>query len=434
MKNFLQYARTVLCASALLATSAYAQVETVAGSIAATATVDSVISGVRTTLQEAISQAEVAGTVVSFRVASDAKVLLQNLDIMAKELSGKVFADLTAAQQSALNNLLVVSKETTRDLKGNINALDGAVRDAGQEIARLPGVSKRPFVSSYSPGYMLAGAASSMDVLVKGSMLNVDKISLTLNKSQCILLSGVENALRFSCPIDAVGSPQRWVTGDLGLQMKTKWYAFWKGPQVFDYKVAVSLVQPEMGSYTLQATVTESSSERIARTQSNGYRNGHCDGDHSVAWTFTPSRAECSIDVTSVQTTPSATSKSGYEGVINLGPAGFQFRGVVRNSGHCFGPSKDARGSLNVTATWTDVCPITREVVQVPQEGKLLWNRETELQLPKGTSSWLIKVSLNNGTQHVLSSAGSFPWFTVSFDPVARLVVIRPRALEDALL
>ncbi|MGZ5178929.1 MAG: hypothetical protein ACXWC6_11000 [Ramlibacter sp.] len=436
MKFILQYSRMLACALVVAASgAAHAQLETVGGAIAATASVDAVIGSVRNALSETISQAEAAGTVVSFRVASDARVLLQNLDVMASELSGKVFGDLTQAQQATLTNLLVVSKETNRDLKNNIAQFDSAVRSAGEEISRLPGVSGRPFVSSYSPNYLVLGSARAIEVVVHGSLLNSDRMQLVLGGAECALLSAVEKALRFSCPVhQLVGTQEKWVTGSLKLTDKKKWFKFWKSDETFGYQLAVHAMQPQMGTYTLETVTTETVQERIGRTASNGYQNGHCKGDHSVVWTYTPGKAACTVDVASVRATSHPTSRSTAEGVVNLGPAGFQVRGVVRNSGKCVWPSKDARGSLNVDVSWTDLCPTVREVAQPVVAGTLAWTREEAITLPANTKRFLVKVKLANGSEQVVSEAGSFPWFVVRYDPVARLLVIRPRPLEEALL
>lgn len=436
MVSFLNGLRCGLCALLLVGSVApRAQVAEVGAGIAASAAVDSVINGVRSALDEAISQAEAAGTTVSFRVASDARMLMQNLDIMANDFRGKVFSDLNQAQQSALNNLLVVSRETTRDLKANIGALDAAVRTAGAEISRIPGVSKRPLVSSYAPGFILTNAEGPLTVSFAGSLLNTESVTLKLGANDCQQIASTENTLRFSCQTGPLAAESgKWLHGDLSLTPRKPWYEFWRERKTYTYKVAVGLVQAEMGTYVVDATTQVNGEERIRRSESNGYRNDHCRGGHTVVWTFTPVRAGCNIDVTSVNASANTTSNSTWEGVINKGPGGFQVRGTVRNSGSCGPFYRDARGSINASASWVDVCPTTTEAAIVPVTGSLKWTAQEAIQLPPNTIRFIVKVKLRDGSQQVVSGAGSYPWFVVEFNQATKLLVIRPRPIDEALV
>ncbi len=416
-----------------LPTRAHAQIAEVGG-IAASASIDSVITGVRNALQEVISQAEAAGTVVSFRVASDAKILLQNLDTMGKELSGKVFRDLSEAQQTALNNLMVLSKETSKDLGRNIAQLDDAIKSAGEELSRIPGVSDRPFVSSYSPSYLLR-QDKEFDVVVKGSLLNTDKLQMTVGQTDCKLLSSVEKTLRFSCPGTTLGKSQEWVPGALKFTKSKKWFQFWKEDENYQYQVAIRAIANEMGVYALNVTTRGTVDERIPRSAQNGHGNDHCQGGREVVWTYSPTQG-CIVDMGTVNVSHSKSSNSTYNGVINLTNQGFQVRGIVRNNGQCgpFGVPKDGRGNLNVSANWLDVCtrPKLNDLPTVP--GTLSWDRETVLTLPESLAKFVLRVKLANGMERIVSGAGSFGWFVVEYNDVTKILVLRPRKLEEALL
>ena len=416
-----------------LPTQAHAQIAG-AGSIAASASIDAVITGVRNALQEVISQAEVAGTVVSFRVASDAKILLQNLDTMGKELSGKVFRDLTEAQQAALNNLMALSKETSKDLGKNIGQLDDAIKSAGEELSRIPGVSDRPFVSSYSPSYLLR-QDKEFDVVVKGSLLNTEKLQLTVGQTECKLLSSVEKALRFSCPGTTLGKSQEWVSGTLKFTRSKKWFQFWKEDDHYQYQVAIRAIANEMGVYALDVTTRGTVDERVPRSAQNGHRNDHCQGGHSVVWTYSPTQG-CFVDMGTVQVIPSKSSNSTYNGVVNLTNLGFQVSGVVRNNGQCgpFGIPRDGRGNLDVNANWIDVCTRPKMTDLPAAPGTLSWDRETVLTLPENLAKFVLRVKLANGMERIVSGAGSFGWFVVEYNDATKILVLRPRKLEEALL
>lgn len=409
----------------------HAQVAAPVGGIVAGAALSSVFDDIRNTLVTVIAQAETAGNTVSFRVASDARMLLQNLDQMAKDLSGKVFSDLTVAQQSAISNLMTLSKEAEIDLGKNIDKLDEAVKQAGTELSRIPFVSKRPYANNFSPNYVLKGQ-SAFDVEIHGSLLNSKAAELQFNKVSCSLTSSVENVLKFACPSDALSADgASWATGTLKLT-QSKYLGLKK--DTYEYKIAVKAVAPVFASFTLSVTQKKAGVDVRPRSADNSFQNGHCDGDRPLVWTYSPA-AGCTVDVSSVQGSAGHSSASTFSGVTALSPNGFQLGGVVRNTGHCTAFIKDGRGNLGVHASWNDVCPKTTEVTLPPESGQLTWTSERAFVLPAEMSSFVLTISQVNGLTKVVTNANaiSSEWYVASFDPVGRTLLVRPRPIEDGL-
>lgn len=416
----------VLCLSV---SNVYSQ----AGAIAASASVDAVISNIRNSVSELISEAETSATVTGFSFVTDANILLQNLDVMAKELSGKVFSDLNQSQQSILSNATQLLAETNRDLEDRIADVGGIISSMGAEISRIPGVDDRPLLSKYSPSYIL-NTEAAYELLLSGSLLNSDKSLLVFGATPCLLVSSVENQARYTCPAEIFSTGENeWVTGELSLIKDAPWYMFWADDETYSYKIGVMAIQEKLGDYELKVWEQRNSQNRVSRSGRNGHRNNHCRGDSGQVWTYRPA-PNCTIDVTSINVDHSKSSNSTYNGVINASGSGFQVRGVVRNNGSCgpFGVPRDGRGSLNVHARWVDICPATEEVELPAQKGELSWLEDKSFDFPETTTKYMLMVNQINGKVKAVDRASSEDWFTTSYDVNTRLLVFKPRKLTDA--
>ncbi len=404
--------------------------DTVSPAIAfgASAAVSPILDDIKAKLQTIISEAQSAGTAVSFRVASDAQLLLQNLNNMASELEGKTFKDLNQTQTNAIANLSAATSAAQRELAQNLDKLDMAIKDAGAELSRVPGVSKRPFLFHVRPAYILKGSGS-FELELAGSLLNSSEASLTFDKVSCQLRSGTEMNAHFSCPSDVFkAASDGWAQGQLTL-IKRNLALFKKR---YTYQVAVRAIDPVLGHYSLSVTRQIDSTNIVARTATNSHQNGHCEGDRAVRWTYSPG-AGCQVDVSSVLVQEGHSSQSSYGGVDNLSATGFQVYGTVRNNGHCVGFIKDGRGSLGVTVNWKDLCPVHTEVDDPAAQGEILWADQHVFTLPANTSKFTLKLTQANGAERIVTNTIDAGWYTAHYDPVTRILVIRPRALDEAL-
>ncbi len=416
---------TMFCVS-----SVGAQIE----SIAASASVESVISQIRNSASELISEAETSAKVAGFSFATDANILLQNLDVMAEELSGKVFRDLNTSQQSILSNAIKLVSETDRSFEDRLGDVNQIISSLGGELSRIPGIDGRPLLAKYSPSYIL-NTDAAYDLTLSGSLLSSEKSSLLFGATPCLLVSSVESQARYRCPAEIFTTGENeWVTGELKLIKDTPWYNFWGKGQTYSYKIGVMTIQEKLGEYELKVWEKRSSQKRISRSGSNSHRNNHCRSDKSKAWTYRPA-PNCSVDVTSINVKHSKSSNSTYEGVINASGSGFQVRGVIRNRGRCgpFGVGHDARGSLRVDATWIDICPATEEIELPTEDGILSWMEDRSFDFPETTTKYVLKINQADGRVKIVDKTLSDDWFTASYDLNTRLLVFKPKALSEAL-
>ena len=408
---------------------AYANV----GAIAASASVDALVQNITNSLSQLISEAETSATVAGFGFATDANILIQNIEVMGKELSGKVFSDLNASQQSVISNALVLIDQAGRETERQLDSAETLVANLGQEIARLPLTDGRPMVSRYSPSYVLNNT-ETYDISLQGSLLNRADTTLYFGATPCEQISSVETELRFSCPAAAFDNDVNgWTTGLLSFDKPRPWYAPWKSPEAYRYKIALMVVQGEIGHYTIRSSESVVVETRIQRKHSNERRNSHCSGGRDVAWTYRPA-AGCRVDETSVKVKHRTAENSRYDGITNLSSSGFQTRGRVENGGRC-GPGgypRDARGKLSITAEWVDVCPSSKEAERETEVGTLSWGEDKAFHLPPSVSKWVLEVTQKDGAIKVFDKASPSDWFVVDFDPNTKIVLVKPRQLADA--
>lgn len=414
---------------AVLSGPVSADVPTIAG----TAAVGSLISQITNGLSELISEAEASATATGFSFATSANILLQNMEVLGKELSGKVFSDLNSTQQSTIQNALLVIDRANRDMAGQIEAVNTLVSSVGQEISRIPGVSKRPLLTSYSPSFLL-NKDDSYDFRLRGSLLNSENSTLYFGQTPCTLVSSVETEVRFSCPSSAFDkTSNKWSTGLLTLEKPQPWWKFWASTDEYKYKIGLMLIQQDMGEYRLSRYENRTEIARVPRKQENERGNGHCSGSKPTVWTYNPA-ATCKVEEATVTVEHSTSANSSYEGIINLSATGFQVRGVVANKGDC-GPAgawKDARGKLWVRAHWVDLCPTNKEYELPAESGTLSWTEERAFQLPASSSKFLLEVRQKDGSVKIFDKAGNSNWFTVEYDPNTKIVMLKPRHVADA--
>ncbi len=394
--------------------------------------VSSLINQIKEDTEELISEAEASSSVVGFSVATDAKILVQNLDVMARALTGKVFDDLDSSQQALFKNAASVLKESDRSLEERLSDIDSIFNGFGAEVSRLPGVSDRPLLKHYSPSYILNNR-HSYNLVLSGSRLNSASPELTFGDVSCKNVSSLENTLRFDCPNTLFSNENNgWVAGKFSLTKPAAWYQFWADDEQFEYSIGVMVIQEKMGDFSLKVTREVAVDLRKPRSQSNNYRNEHCDGDQVLVRTYRP-ESGCRIDVHTVNAKATVISKeSSFEGTLNVSDNGFQTRGHVRNNGTCIWPARDARGALNVVATWVDICSVNKEEVLPEEQGELMWSKEISFSMPADTKSFVLTIRQVDGKVKVISGTTSSGWFNTYYDIGANLLVVKPREVDEA--
>lgn len=435
MSNYKKYliSISVLISFLFYSNQAFSQ----ASEIAAETAVSKVVADLTDSIKGIINNLEASATTVSFDIRSDLLVVMDNLNILGNELVGKTFGELSQAQKQFFENSNALVQDSLSGAELTVDKVDGVVASMGEALSRVIGVDNRPFVTKYSPSYVVTGK-ESYALSVNGSLVGNGKPSLTFGDKKCEIKTKTERKLEFKCPKTIFRTNDRWVSGDLVVSKKKPWWAIFSSADSYKYNLSVRSIDENLGTYTLDIYVTETTEERKNRSQSNGHRNEHCQGGRNKAWTYSPS-ANCKIDVSTAKiASKSVSSQSTLQGISSLTPNGFRITGRVSNNGDCapriLGQRafRDGRGSINVTATWVDVCTVEAEVKKETITGSLSWKKEESFQLPENASRFVLNIQQNDGKVVVANGTGSHKWFNVNYDPAGKIAIFRPKPLEVA--
>lgn len=424
-----------------------------ATAIAGSTAVNSVIDNAKSNVEDLID--ELDGTVSrnSFAVRQHLLLILQNLDIVAKELAGQTFGQLDNSQKlffNNLNNSLARWEETSKVTLGEVqNTLD----QVEVTISRLPGTDKRPRVLRFGPTYVLPSRSNDkVRVAVRGSLLGAHEPSFKLGGRPCERTTKTESQLEFLCPANAFRFGPRVASSKGVLKVYENQTLldklaglFSDNQESYTYDLGIFTVPRQMGSY--QATVVRkvTTRETAQRSQRFRHRNDHCQGRRSHNWNVN-ARAGWRIDPASIRARATDTSRrSSFHGVYERSESGFQLRARTVNHGNCIRYphggcciSHDGRGSVNVSASWTEYRDVETEVQEPLGRGALEWERDLSLPLPERTLSVVVEFRPIDGRHAVLTTGVTQPqardrWLEVATDPTARLTVLRPLGAEAAL-
>lgn len=434
MKKNSNILRCILISVILLTNSinALAQTEIFSSEIL----VENIVSDITDDLKQVINQLETTGTITSFNIRSNLLIILDNIKILGDELLGKTFGELSDAQKQFFERSNVLIKESLSGINITVDKVDGIVSSMGEALSRVPGVDGRPFVTKYSPSYVLIGG-DSYSISVHGSLIGNGEPSLYFGKEMCEVKTKTERLLEFNCPKNIFKSSENWISGILSVTTKKAWNDIFSDAKKYNYNLSLRAIDNTLGEYSLNVFVKKIGEVRKNRSQPNSYRNAHCQGERTMVWTYNPAGG-CKIDVQSVTVSHSTSSQSSYNGVQNLSENGFQVVGVVRNNGTCapriLGQRAyvDGRGSLNVTANWVDICQEEKEIELESESGELTWKKQKSFQMPTNTTRFVLTIRQINGEEIVVNGTDSQKWFDVDYDPKGKIAIIRPKSLNAA--
>jgi hypothetical protein len=404
-----------------------------------TAAVDQIITDLQRSLSELISEAEGAYSRQAFDSRVHAQILLTNLSVLAGDLINKTFGELSNAEKQ-----LVVDIDRTLDKwnEGNHNLARDFARIAStleQAVSRLPLADRTPLVTSYTPGHFIVGTAA-IRISVFGGRLGFGEPSLVFGSTKCRRVAKTEASLTFECP----GNPPNTASGTStpgrlvvhGRRSVWSYLTFDKRERVYDIDlIAIPVV---LGTYGVRAVVRNSQREERTRGDTTGYRNGHCEGSKDKVWTYNAGTG-WRIDEPSVVVVRRAVSKQSTPATArSISETGFQVYARVRNNGHCtrvFGKivAKDARGTSNFAASWTEYRTVTSNGTVNVGVGDLSWKKAHEVVLPDSAIGFVLTVKRQDGSMSIHTTAGPADWYSIDYSPSTRSLVIRPREVASVL-
>jgi hypothetical protein len=406
---------------------------------------NTIIGGLRTSLDALLGPISQTASRRAFELRQHLEILSQTLAYLLVELEGKTYGQLDADQRVALAGVGAAvagwrdpSTLTLADVSPVVARVDAL-------FASIGSAEGAPRVLTVSPPYVALSDTvdESVTVKVTGAHLAGGKPTLRFDTRFCDLREDRASEIVFVCRPGTfvAGETVAIRTGTLALPRERSLLQrlFRSRQATHEYRVAVPVVPPTMGTYVAAAAMTMNRLENAWReTQEFAHTNDFCEGPHEAAWTVkaTPGWA---VDVKTIEVRELArTGHSETYGARNRTASGFQLGGVARNDGRCGedaggARTQDVKGSLRVKAVYREYRMAAFDTSVELGQGPVRWGQEIAVLLPEQLKGFTIEVKQVDGRSVMVSEApATHAWFTVSAGAAPGQLVIRPRTVTEA--
>lgn len=382
----------------------------------------------------------------AFTTRQNAEILIQQLNLMAKDLEGKTFGDISATQQHFFINTRNTLEEMKTATNYSVTAAQRLVAQGDDMLGTLPGADRTARVLDFTPRYIIsAPPGTSINVAISGSWLGSGDPSLVLANRTCSRLQKTESKLIFKCilPKLIMGSRVEYEKLKLNTADRLSFWgrlasSFGGEPTRRSYELGLAVVPRTLGTFKAQATIKTTVVEQRERSEFRRNDNKHCQGTQTYAWTI--NSTEGWRIVAEPTTVRESDSDATDEGVQEWSPTGFRFQGKAKNSGSCVKVlgqtiAKDGRGHVQIRARWIEARDVVKEIETPIEIGDIEWGKERSIRLPENVSFLSIRSNLVDGSSFddTSTDASVRPWYSVSIDIQNRYLIIRPKDLEQAL-
>lgn len=413
-------------------------------SITGTMAVSSIINSFRDAVSSLISNADDAVSANTFRTRQHLQVLLAQVNAMAQGTLDKTFSQLTAVEQQAfkdvgnqLYQLQSLEKVTAQDVRKTTYAVSSS-------LDKLPFVKGTPMVMEYSPIYLISRTPNdkgNVAISIQGSSLGAGNAQYTIGGKPCAKTSQITTSITFSCPASLFIATMEVtpIVGELTVPRTLTWWENVKGwfgnvPAPQKYTLNVNAIPTKMGGYTVKAIVSTQVVTTQDRSQEFKDGNGHCAGDRTKLFAFNATEPDWYIYSNSVRAACDSSKSSRCLGIQDVAGRSFGYVGRIANHGSCFGPAKDARGTVWGTAFWTEYKTTDGTAQQDAASGDLFWAKSVMVKLPDNVKSVSIAVKQIDGSEPIVIDGDSTsPWFSTEFQKDTKLLIIKPKKLDEAL-
>lgn len=433
----------ILLTSTALPTASAA--DPVTGFVAGAA-VDGVVQGVKDAALEVIQQMDASVGTNSFRVRQDMSFLISELDYFATRHRNEVFSQLNASEKRFVTDASNLVLITGREARSGFKETSEIASTLESALARLPLADRQPRVSRSSPGYMLDNASgAAVRISAEGNLLSRGRNPrMTVAGKPCTAVGAIDTILTFSCDgagfraATALGA----VTANLAMDVEQPWYSqMWSAmthtpPPVKTYRLLVHVVPTTLGAYRIEGLADEDFDVTEEQTGVIDASNQHCWGERRHGpFRFTP-RTGWRVNPSSIHEGAEhfGNRQRNLDGPLEVTESGFIYFVSLKNGGHCFLGTKDARASIRKDIVWNEVQTRTRDVAFPVATGPMAWGTDIAIPLPDRMKQVSVTVDQFDGQHRVITGDDAAPdWFSVTIDPNRRMLVIRPRSLEQAM-
>lgn len=418
------------------------------GAFAAGQAVSSVIDQIKDGANEVVHNTQNSVSRGAFDVRQNAEILLQQLGIIGKELEGKTFSDLNAAQKEFFNSTYATVQELKHSTAYTVAQADRLVARVDSMLGTLPGANRTARVLGFSPSYVpYRSGDQNVHVTINGTWLGTGEPALKLGNQNCIRNEKTESKLLFTCKTpqglkinELTYSKMSLSTFDRQSFIDRIIGLFWNNRVERNYELGLAIVPEMMGSFSISATTSRDEYETRSRSEVRRSDNQHCQGTKDYNWTINADVGDGWSIAEKPTTRLESDSDASDEGVQSWTPTSFIFKGKAKNNGQCVKflgevVARDGRGHVQIRANWIERRPKkVKEDIVLPIE-HVKWGEEKIVPLPEGTTFVSATGKMINGRSFQDTSIDSSPkpWYRMSFDMQNGNLVIRPRSLDEIL-
>ena len=445
-----------LCLCALLALSApaaHAQFD--AG------TVGALLVAAGPIVDDAIEKAGNEGDYLTFRVASELKLLIEGMRLAGNDLLNRTFDELDDSQQQVFQNLRV----TLEGLQDGIAMQVSEIREGIDQIHQISNDWQfaGPTVLRSSPAIQAPTNSESVFVIFRGLSLDNANPRLIVGGQDLERVKLEKNEVTFLLPTSLLSFDRTNVSLNRGeLVLSTQSCAFLKwgcNNDEVTFEYALMTLPEVVARVTVVATTV--SEERVyegkERYKQFGYSTGDqtkrkCrtfnQGPHAPGWfidtdsVVSRSRlVSCPFPNTGLLAAlakahcpngkynePAQFGRNGSATIRSKSPTGFSVEACAK--GYIKGFSTKA-GERRINIFWKEYKLEQQRSSQAPVSQEIAWGKSTDWQFPLDSEAVRIEIESFDGTTYVASGNDGGKFFEIDYNAGTKQLIVRAKLPTD---
>lgn len=445
-----------LCLCALLALSAppaYAQFD--AG------TVGAVLVAAGPIVDDAIEKAGNEGDYLTFRVASELKLLIEGMRLAGNDLLNRTFDELDDSQQQVFQNLRV----TLEGLQDGVAMQVTEIREGIDQIHQISNDWQfaGPTVLRSSPAIQAPTNSENVFVIFRGLSLDEASPRLTIGGEVLERVQLEKNEATFLLPTRLLSFDRTDVSVNRGtLVLTTQSCAFLKWGCANDeisFEYALMTLPEVVAKVTVVATTVSEARvyEGKERYKQFGYSTGDqtkrkCrtfnQGAHAPGWFIDTDSVVSRSRLVSCPfpnkgflaalasahcpngkyNEPAQFGRNGSATIRSKSPSGFSVEACAK--GYIDGFSTKA-GERRINVFWKEYRLEQKRSSEAPVSEEIAWGKSADWQFPLSTEAVRVEIESFDGTTYVASGNDGGKFFEIDYNAGTKQLIVRAKQPID---
>lgn len=412
-------------------------------------------------IDDAIEKAGNEGDYLTFRVASELKLLIEGLRLAGNDVLNRTFVELDDSQQQVFQNLRL----TIDRFEGGVNAQVLEIRAGIDQIQQISNDWQfaGPTVLRSSPAIQAPTSAENIFVVFRGLSLDDANPELEINGNVLERVKLSQNEAVFLLPTNIIAFDRKkvgLVRGDLTLTTESCSLIVLgckDDTVVFEYAL---MTLPEIVAQVsvVATTITE------ARVYENkeGYKQfGYSTGDqtrwkcrtfnqgpHAPGWFIDTdsivsrsrqvpcpfpntgilaalARAQCP---NGIYTEPAEFGRNGRASIRSKTPTGYSVE--VCAKGYIKGLSTKA-GERRINMFWKEYKMQQQRSSAAPVSEEIAWGKTADWQFPLNTEGVRVEINSFDGSNYVASGNDGGKFFQIDYNAGTKQLIVRAKQPRD---